>query len=78
MAKDQLIRNFNDAFIYTGLFWDATINVYLISNLNVAKDIMFDSQTKLVKQLIALNIIQFIVFQMLKSVSMQVQSETET
>ena len=39
-AKDQLVRNFNDAFIYTGLFWEAMINVFLLSSLNSAKDII--------------------------------------
>ena len=70
-----MVRNFNDCFIYTGLFWDACINIYLISNLNIAKDIMFDSQSKTIKQLIALNLVQFIVFLALKSVSMYVPSD---
>lgn len=71
------MRNFNDAFIYIGLFYDFAINLYLLSDLNIAKEIMFDSQTKLIKQLLALNIVQFIVFLSLKSISMNVQEETE-
>ena len=49
LAKDQLVRNFVDVFIYTGLFWDVTINLYLLSELNVARDVMVDSQKSLIK-----------------------------
>ena len=57
MAKDQLVRNFKDVFIYTGMFWDVTINLYLLSQLNVARNVMLDSQEKLIRQLLVLSLV---------------------
>ena len=57
MAKDQLVRNFKDVFIYTGMFWDVTINLYLLSELNVARNVMLDSQEKLIRQLLLLSLV---------------------
>ena len=51
------MRNFEDVFIYTGMFWDVTINLYLLSELNVARNVMLDSQEKLIRQLLLLSLV---------------------
>ena len=41
--SDQLLRNQVDVFVYTGLFWQATVNLYFLTDLNIAKNIMPES-----------------------------------
>ena len=72
-ASDLLMRNYQDAFVYTGLFYDAAVNVYLLSNLNVAKDEITDSQKSLINQMLFLSLAQFTVFILLKFVSLHVE-----
>lgn len=43
MATDTLVRNYADAFIFTGIVWDLSVNRYLLSELNVAYAITSES-----------------------------------
>jgi len=40
MAHDTLVRNHDDAFIFTGIFWTLICNTYLLSDLNVSYEVM--------------------------------------
>lgn len=48
-AQDTLVRNHDDAYIATGIFWVASINVYLLTDLNVSKDVMTDAQQSMIR-----------------------------
>ena len=48
MASDTLVRNYNDAFIFTGFVWTSMINMYLLSPLNISYDVMIKSQRSMI------------------------------
>ena len=48
-AADTLVRNHIDVFIFTGFFWDLTINAYLLSDLNASSDIIGDSSKTMIR-----------------------------
>lgn len=39
LARDTLVRNHDDAFIFTGIMWTMSCNAYLLSEMNVSKDV---------------------------------------
>jgi len=56
MANDTLVRNYTDAFVFTGIFWDMSCNSYLLSSLNISSDIMTSSQKSMLKSMVILNL----------------------
>ena len=43
-ARDTLVRNYEDAYIFMGLIWTLATNAYLNSNLNKSYEYMNDKQ----------------------------------
>ena len=76
-AIDVLTRNHIDVFIFTGFLYDMTINIYILSDLNQASELMTTSQTSMVKQLLFTNVLQLMVFNCLKMVSLYVPPTKE-
>ena len=70
MAHDTLVRNHNDAFIFTGIVWTTTINIYLLSDLNVSYDVTLEQQIVMITSMFNLNLLHLVVFMMLKSFSL--------
>lgn len=70
MAQDTLVRNHNDAFIFTGIVWTTTINIYLLSDLNVSYDVTLEQQIVMITSMFNLNLLHLVVFMMLKSFSL--------
>ena len=68
-TTDTLVRNYMDAYITTGIFWVAAINVYLTTQYNVARDVMTESQKTLVSALVGLWLVQSIAFFILRAFS---------
>ena len=50
LANDTLTRNFQDVYIWTGMFWFVAVNAYLASDLNAAKDVMTDENKSIIRQ----------------------------
>ena len=71
------MRNFTDVSTYTGLSWESTVNLYLLSDINVARNVMSDAEKKIIFQLLMLNIVQFLVLTCLKLMSLYVKAELD-
>ena len=48
LARDTLVRNHDDAFIFTGIMWTMSCNAYLLSDMNVSKDVTTKLQLSMV------------------------------
>ena len=70
-AKDQLTRNHADANAYASLFYDVSINIFILESANLGNVVISDAQRGIVNQLFVMNCIQFLVFLILKVLSQE-------
>lgn len=54
-AKDQLTRNHADANAYASLFYDFSINIFILGSSDIAHIVISESQRSIVNQLFVMN-----------------------
>ena len=68
------MRNYDDAFIFNGFFWDMSCNIYLLSSLNGSRDRMDEPQVVTLNQMNVINYAALITLTILKLVHLEAPS----